>query len=66
MAAAPSEKSTELVEKTVKEKTATAEYTEEQIMSWRVVDLRAALKKAGLSTTGLKKVLQERALENLL
>lgn len=66
LAAAPSEKSTELVEKTVKEKTATVEYTEEQIMSWRVVDLRAALKKAGLSTTGLKKVLQERALENLL
>ncbi|QDZ25035.1 hypothetical protein HOP50_15g75780 [Chloropicon primus] len=41
-------------------------YTEEEIMSWKVKELKVALKKAGKPVSGVKKVLQQRALENLL
>ena len=41
-------------------------YTEDVVLSWRVVDLKEALKKAGLPTSGLKKDLQKWALDNLL
>ncbi|UPR01900.1 SAP domain-containing protein [Chloropicon primus] len=64
--AATSETKSAEKEVQAEESSSSGGYTKETIMAWRVVDLRAALKKAGLSTTGLKKVLQERALENLL
>ena len=41
-------------------------YTEDEILGWKVKELKAALKGAGLPVSGLKKVLQQRALENLL
>eukprot|EP00215_Chloropicon_roscoffensis_P008420 CAMPEP_0197514088 /NCGR_PEP_ID=MMETSP1312-20131121/81076_1 /TAXON_ID=464262 /ORGANISM="Genus nov. species nov., Strain RCC2335" /LENGTH=252 /DNA_ID=CAMNT_0043062227 /DNA_START=214 /DNA_END=973 /DNA_ORIENTATION=- len=50
----------------VDEPAASCTYTEDEILGWKVKELKAALKGAGLPVSGLKKVLQQRALENLL
>ncbi|WZN66665.1 SAP domain-containing protein [Chloropicon roscoffensis] len=50
----------------VDEPAASCTYTEDEILGWKVKELKAALKGAGLPVSGVKKVLQQRALENLL